>query len=244
MRIAESRKSCAPFIAFFAMSGRCDKIVAGRGWATPSGRKRFRKAESPPGAPCLDSQTWDTLNPDAPNGDVLAMTDAAMGTWSYSYDDFNRLTGGTVTLTVNGTQIATANYGGGSTPASIASALVSAGSSNGLVTLSASGSSLTMLADGDGTVTDYSYALNIASSQATAFPSASFSGSPGAGSLEGGTDVPLYTWSINSYAPNGDVLGMTDAAMGAWSYSYDGFNRLTGGSATAGVDAGLALGWT
>ena len=28
MRIAESRKSCAPFIAFFAMSGRCDKIVA------------------------------------------------------------------------------------------------------------------------------------------------------------------------------------------------------------------------
>ncbi len=33
MRIAESRKSCAPFIAFFAMSGRCNKIVAGRGWS-------------------------------------------------------------------------------------------------------------------------------------------------------------------------------------------------------------------
>jgi hypothetical protein len=31
MKIAEGRKSCAPFIAFFAMSGRCAKIVAGRG---------------------------------------------------------------------------------------------------------------------------------------------------------------------------------------------------------------------
>ncbi len=37
---------------------------------------------------------------------------------------------------------------------------------------------------------------------------------------------------------------MTDAAMGAWSYSYDDFNRLTSGSATAGVDEGLALGRT
>ena len=31
MRMAESRKGCAPFIALFAMSGRSDKIVAGRG---------------------------------------------------------------------------------------------------------------------------------------------------------------------------------------------------------------------
>ncbi len=37
---------------------------------------------------------------------------------------------------------------------------------------------------------------------------------------------------------------MTDAVMGTWSYTYDDFNRLTGGSATAGVDSGLALGWT
>jgi hypothetical protein len=33
MRNAKSRRSFAPFIAFFAMSGRCDKIVAGRGWS-------------------------------------------------------------------------------------------------------------------------------------------------------------------------------------------------------------------
>jgi hypothetical protein len=31
MRMAESRKGCAPFIALFAMSGRSDKIAAGRG---------------------------------------------------------------------------------------------------------------------------------------------------------------------------------------------------------------------
>ncbi len=38
MRIAESRKSCARFIALFAMSGRSDEIVVGRGWAMPSAR--------------------------------------------------------------------------------------------------------------------------------------------------------------------------------------------------------------
>jgi hypothetical protein len=26
-------RSCGPFIAYFAMSGRYDKIVAGRGWS-------------------------------------------------------------------------------------------------------------------------------------------------------------------------------------------------------------------
>jgi YD repeat-containing protein len=44
--------------------------------------------------------------------------------------------------------------------------------------------------------------------------------------------------------PNGDVLSMTDSVMGTWSYTYDDFNRLTSGNATAGVDSGLSLGWT
>jgi hypothetical protein len=30
--------------------------------------------------------------------------------------------------------------------------------------------------------------------------------------------------------------------MGTWSYTYDDFNRLTGGTATAGVDDVLTLG--
>jgi RHS repeat-associated protein len=37
---------------------------------------------------------------------------------------------------------------------------------------------------------------------------------------------------------------MTDSVMGTWSYTYDDFNRLTNGTANAGVDDGLALSWT
>jgi RHS repeat-associated protein len=64
--------------------------------------------------------------------------------------------------------------------------------------------------------------------------------------MQGGTGVPLYNWTINSYAPNGDVLAMTDAVMGTWTYSYDDFNRLSSGTAAddGGVDGGLTLGWT
>jgi YD repeat-containing protein len=40
-------------------------------------------------------QGWETPGLDRPDGDVLAMTDSVMGTWSYSYDDFDRLTGAT-----------------------------------------------------------------------------------------------------------------------------------------------------
>ena len=98
-----------------------------------------------------------------------------------------------------------------------------------------------MTALGDGTVTDYSYLLVSSSS---VFPSPSFSASSTSGSLTGGTSAPLYNWAISNYAPNGDVLAMTDSVMGTWSYSYDDFNRLTSGTATAGVDNGLTLGWT
>jgi RHS repeat-associated protein len=63
------------------------------------------------------------------------------------------------------------------------------------------------------------------------------------GSSTGGQDEPLYNWAISSYAPDGDVLAMTDAVMGTWSYSYDDMNRLTSGTATSGQDVGLLLTW-
>lgn len=151
---------------------------------------------------------------------------------------------GTASLSVNGTQIAMANYGSGSTPSSIASALASNGANNGLVTFVVNGANLTMNAIGGGTITDYSYQIQISTSQPTIFTSPSFSASPTSGSLVGGSNAPLYNWAISNYAPNGDVLAMTDSVMGGWSYAYDDFNRLTGGSATAGVDNGLTLGWT
>jgi len=37
---------------------------------------------------------------------------------------------------------------------------------------------------------------------------------------------------------------MTDFVMGTWNYTYDNMNRLTSGTATAGADNGLTLGWT
>ena len=54
---------------------------------------------------------------------------------------------------------------------------------------------------------------------------------------------PLYNWTISSYAPDGDVLAMTDLVMGGWTYTYDDMNRLTSGTAASGVDEGLTLGW-
>ena len=54
---------------------------------------------------------------------------------------------------------------------------------------------------------------------------------------------PLYNWVISSYAPDGDVLAMTDAVMGPWTYSYDGMNRLTSGTAKSGVENTPALTW-
>ena len=100
-----------------------------------------------------------------------------------------------------------------------------------------------MTAIADGPITDYSYQLNVSYNSST-FAQPSFAGSPGSGDLTGGTNAPLYNWAISSYAPNGDVLAMTDSVMGTWTYTYDDFNRLTSGTATAGVDDGLALGWT
>jgi RHS repeat-associated protein len=151
---------------------------------------------------------------------------------------------GTVTLTVNGSQVATASYGANSTLQAIASALATNGANNPLVQIAVSGDSLTLTAIGDGSVTDYSYAVTGQSSQPSYFGIPSFAGSPGSGDLAGGTNAALYNWSISSYAPNGDVLGMTDSVMGTWTYAYDDFNRLASGTSTAGVDSGLALGWT
>jgi RHS repeat-associated protein len=36
----------------------------------------------------------------------------------------------------------------------------------------------------------------------------------------------LYSLNMTSYAPNGNVLAVTDSANGNWNYSYDQFNRL------------------
>jgi len=46
------------------------------------------------------------------------------------------------------------------------------------------------------------------------------------------------------YAPNGNILQHADSVMGTWNFTYDTLNRLAQGTATAGADNGLTLGWT
>ena len=150
---------------------------------------------------------------------------------------------GFVSLVVNGTQVASTAYGSSSTPASIAAGLSNASLNNDLVTVQANGNTLTITGEDDGTGMSYSYALNIQSSNQSTFAVPSFVSSAPSGSLQGGENVPLYSWSINSYAPNGDVLSMTDSVMGAWSYTYDDLNRLITGGASAGPMAGMNLSW-
>src|SRR6185437_1822672 len=43
----------------------------------------------------------------------------------------------------------------------------------------------------------------------------------------------VYTLSMSSYAPNGNVVGVNDSANGTWTYAYDDFNRLKSSSCSA-----------
>jgi RHS repeat-associated protein len=49
------------------------------------------------------------------------------------------------------------------------------------------------------------------------------------------TPITLYSFSINSFAPNGDILSANDSANGNWTYSYDPFNRLVGANQNNGA---------
>ena len=152
---------------------------------------------------------------------------------------------GTVALSINNTQVASTTYSSASTPASIVAALVKSGSSNNLVNLAASTtdpSFLTITAQGGQTDQGYSYALNF-TYDTTDFTQPSFASPSASGQLQGGQDAPLYSWQINSYAPDSNVLSVTDSVMGSWTYGYDDMNRLITGSATAGSMSGLNLGW-
>ena len=44
----------------------------------------------------------------------------------------------------------------------------------------------------------------------------------------------MYSLSMTSYAPNGDILAANDSVNGNWTYSYDAFNRLIGSNQNNG----------
>ena len=147
---------------------------------------------------------------------------------------------GAVTLSVNGTQIASTTYGASSTPASIASALAAAASSSSPVSVSPNpaNSSELLLTEKDGeTLGSDSYALDF-TYNSTDFPGPPFAANPSSGSIVPGGTAPVYNWAITSYAPNGNVVDMTDSVMGTWSFSYDTLNRL---ATSAGTQPGNSL---
>lgn len=153
---------------------------------------------------------------------------------------------GTATLSIAGSPVVSITYGAGATPASIVAGLVAAGSGNGFIKLQASASdpaSLVITAFGDGTARDSSYSLEF-TYDTTDFTEPSFGSSAPSGALTGATNAPLYNWAITSYAPDGDVLAMTDSVMGTWQYTQDDMNRLVNAQATAGADVGMNLAWT
>ena len=145
---------------------------------------------------------------------------------------------GVATLLFNGSAIATASYGDGSTPASIAQDLALKASSS-LVTVTAEGPNVYLQSKQTGTYSD-TYSLSFSTS-------ASFSSSPG-GTLSGSPDtttVPVYSYNLG-YDVDGNVTTLNDSVMGNWSYAngYDDLNRLIAGQASSGSYAGQYICWS
>ena len=171
---------------------------------------------------------------------------------------------GTITLTVNGIPSASASYGNGSTPDTIAQALVASVSSYPLspVNLSESDGNVYMAANSLGVGGDLNYTFQTTWDAAFADPS--FIVTPGAGTLEGGASTgtalgTLYSYSIPSFVPGsqatgysvvGNVVGYTDKLLvpgtsgtlnqdsDAWTFPYDTLNRLTQATGTLTTPAG------
>jgi RHS repeat-associated protein len=157
---------------------------------------------------------------------------------------------GTISLTVTGpptSYTVGANYGPTSTTTSIASDLASAIGGPGVpITAVANGASLTLDLSQPGSESGYSYALTTSSAYPAYFGSGgSFAASASSGSLTSGSPstiaTTVYHYSITNasggtgYDSNGDLLAYTDSVMGAWAFSYDQLNRLSGAAAAAPV---------
>ncbi|HEY1742945.1 MAG TPA: RHS repeat-associated core domain-containing protein [Granulicella sp.] len=145
---------------------------------------------------------------------------------------------GVATLLFNGGAIATASYGDGSTPASIAQDLALKASSS-LVTVTAEGPNVYLQSKQTGTYSD-TYSLSFSTSL-------SFSGSPG-GTLSGTSEtstVPVYSYNLG-YDAVGNITTLNDSIMGNWSYAngYDDLNRLVAGQASTGPYAGQYMCWS
>jgi RHS repeat-associated protein len=164
---------------------------------------------------------------------------------------------GTITLTVNGTQASSYNYGSKDTPSTIAEGLASAASSS-LVTVRAVDDALFIEATTPGSASNYSYSLQTTSWDNTDFPSQpSFLFPAITGNLDGGTDAqtagsPTQAYKFaGSYDPVGNLLSYTDLVMGTFNFTtsngasgYDTLNRLSAGTLTPPGGAAQYFCWS
>lgn len=168
---------------------------------------------------------------------------------------------GTITTTING---ATASYswGSGSTDNSIASGLMAAINAQDSGFLSARVSSGTVLLTSTQTGTSENWAISCSVGDTSgAFSTVSFA--TACNGMSGGTNaspapppvyspatVYSYTIPAGGYAPNSNLLSVSDTVMGNWTYGYDDLNRLISAQASANAQTGFdpfgaaLLGWS
>jgi RHS repeat-associated protein len=141
---------------------------------------------------------------------------------------------GSISLMVNNSVVATASYGQGATPSTIASQLAANVASSSPVNVNAVNDVLYLKAKGTGASTNYSYSLQTAGYDAADFSQPSFMSPAANGNLTGGADQNSSTGTIYSYSGGydgaGNLINYNDSVMGTWSFSYDTLNRLIGSS--------------
>ncbi len=134
------------------------------------------------------------------------------------------------------TVVASTTYGASDTPSSIAQKLANNATGASFVRIVAVEDMLYLHANQAGAGTNYNFALQVADSVPSDFPSPSFAGEPASGQLVGGVNaappgqVPTtdYSYSVapSGYDSAGNPLSYTDSVTGIWSFSYDTLGRL------------------
>ena len=101
-----------------------------------------------------------------------------------------------------------------------------------------------------GLASNYPFSLQTTSYDTNDFSAPSFLNPPITGNLQGGTQSSAgstvdYSYTIPSggYDGVGNLLSYTDSVMGAWNFSYDSLNRLTGASDGQPGNANVAYCW-
>ena len=155
---------------------------------------------------------------------------------------------GTLTANIGGTT-AWVDWTEGSTPVSLASGLASAinTAAGGIVNATPVNGMVIINSLGVGPETDLAVSASVAdtNSQLSCWPNCSPSFSVASSNMTGGSlaeGSTIYNFTIpeqGGFAPNGNVLSVTDSIMGQWNYTYDYLNRLKGGSAVTSTAPGV-----